>query len=832
MSLSEINQWQKVRIVRVKGRSAFRHRITEMGFVKGQTVEVLHAAPLRDPVVYKILGSEISLRREEAKQIEVELVQNQNAKEEKTLQPTSISEQDIHHEITSVTVKSGKRISVCMVGNPNSGKTSLYNVLSGKFEHVGNYSGVTVDKKSTIFIHNGCEIELTDLPGTYSLSPYSPEEKFVRDALVEKRPDIVINVIDSSNIERNLYLTTLLIDMDMTLLLSLNMSDEMEKAGSALNEDLFGKLLGAPAVRTVAKTGQGREELLNKIIEIYNNEESTNRHIHIPYNEDVENDIRYLQHEIVKDPQYTDIYSSRFLAIKLIEDDTALFEKINILSDLVTPKASAEAIRVRLREIYEEEPDQVLSNSRYAFINGVLKETYKENRHLKNQLHSRDNRIDSVLTHKIWGFPIFLFFLWVMFQTTFFIGQYPMDWIETGVAWLNETLHSDLPNGWFKDLMLDGVLAGIGGVIVFLPNILILFFFISIMEATGYMARVAFIMDKFMHTIGLHGRSFVPLIIGFGCNVPAIMATRTIENRKDRIVTMMIIPFMSCSARLPVYILLVGAFFAPAVAGSVIFGIYLFGVLISVLSALLFHKVLLRHEESPFVMEMPPYRVPTARFVWYSMRMRAQQFLKKIGGVILVLSVVIWVLGYFPRVTDTTGVAADVGGCVESPVSCHYERSEAIRSADYPVASIAVTSDNDIADATSVSDADAASISDDAAGHQLEQSYLGRIGHFIEPALRPLGFDWKMGICLLSGIAAKETVASTMQILFDVSQIFTPLTALAFIAFILLYMPCVAVFAAVRRESESWKWPFFLILYTTAVAYIISMLIYQIGSLI
>jgi ferrous iron transport protein B len=770
-----------------------------MGFVKGQMIEVLHSAPLRDPVVYKILGSEISLRKEEAKQIEV--VAEQGGQAERILQTSSADRTDIYRETTAVTPKSGRRINVCMVGNPNAGKTSLYNMLSGKFEHVGNYGGVTVDKKSTIFIYNGCEIELTDLPGTYSLSPYSPEEKFVRDALVERRPDIVINVIDTSNIERNLYLTTLLTDMDMTLLLALNMSDEMQKMGSTLDEDLFGQLLGAPAIKTVAKTGQGKEELLDKIVEIYNNEEITNRHIHISYNEDVENGIRDLQQEIIKDTHYTDIYSSRFLAIKLIEDDTALFEKINIQSNLVALKARAEAIRVRLREIYEEEPDQVLSNSRYAFINGILKETYKENPHLKNKLHSRDSKIDGVLTHRIWGFPIFLFFLWVMFQTTFFIGQYPMDWIEAGVAWLSETLHSDLPNGWFKDLMLDGVLAGIGGVIVFLPNILILFFFISIMEATGYMARVAFIMDKFMHTIGLHGRSFVPLIIGFGCNVPAIMATRTIENRKDRIVTMMIIPFMSCSARLPVYILLIGAFFTPVMAGTVIFSIYLFGILVSVLSALLFHKVLLRHEESPFVMEMPPYRMPTARFVWHSMWMRAKQFLQKIGGVILVLSVIIWVLGYFPRTVDVAEIA--VSGATSNVAT-------------------------DIATDAAAVDAAASA----AAAHQLEQSYLGRIGHFIEPVLRPLGFDWKMGICLLSGVAAKETGASTMQILFDVSQVFTPLTALAFIAFILLYMPCLAVFAAVRRESESWKWPFFLILYTTTVAYIVAMIIYQIGRLL
>ncbi|MDR1740121.1 MAG: ferrous iron transport protein B [Bacteroidales bacterium] len=822
MNLSEINKNQKVQIVRVKGRSAFRHRITEMGFVKGQTVEVLHTAPLLDPIVYKILNSEISLRKEEAMRIEVaEIIETATSNMLRTVKHDNCY-QDVVASVavngTAATASAAnlkKRIEVAMVGNPNAGKTSVYNMLSGEFEHVGNYSGVTVDSKTVIFNYKGYEIVLTDLPGSYSLSPYSPEERFVRDTLIEKSPDIIINVIDASNIERNLYLTTQLIDMDMTLLLAVNMSDEMEKQGATLNYDLFGKLLGAPVVKTVARTGLGKEEVLDKLLEIYNDQEKTNRHTHIPYNEDSENYIKELQNKIYKDSKYIDAFSSRFLAIKFLEDDTALFEKLNCFENITPLKALAESQRVSLRNIYDEEPDQVLSNSRYAFVNGILKETYTENPQLKNKQHSKDIKIDNILTHKIWSFPIFLFFLWVMFQATFVIGEYPVEWIESGVSWLNDALQKIIPDSWIKDMMLDGVLAGIGGVIVFLPNILIMFFFISIMEATGYMARVAFIMDKFMHTIGLHGRSFVPMIIGFGCNVPAIMATRTIENKKDRIITMLIIPFMSCSARLPVYVFLVGTFFSANFAGTIIFGIYLFGILVSVLSALLFSKTLLKHEDSPFVIEMPPYRVPTFKFVLRYTGMRANQFLKKIGGVVVLLSMVVWVLGYFPRVDETAIVAATVGTGIatdETAIDGTVVNGKAI--------------DDAVINETAIDEA--AKLIEKA---QLEQSYLGKIGHFVEPVLRPLGFDWRMGICLLTGVAAKETVASTMQILFDVSEIFTPLTALAFIAFILLYMPCLAVFATVRRESGSWKWSLFLMFYTTSVAYIVSLLVYQIGSL-
>ncbi|MDR1974264.1 MAG: ferrous iron transport protein B [Bacteroidales bacterium] len=832
MNLSEVNQGQKVRIVRVKGRSAFRHRITEMGFVKGQTVEVIRYAPMKDPIVFKILGSEISLRIEEAKWIEVEnfseIIYDKTAIKNDIKFCATQSECDIcavqnncdtcNTQIVCDTCETQStcdkknndrhkrnKISVCMVGNPNAGKTSVYNMLSGQFEHVGNYGGVTVDEAVTTFFYNNYEIEITDLPGSYSLSPYSPEERFVRDTLLKKQPDIVLNVIDASNIERNLYLTTQLIDMDLTLLIALNMSDEMEKQGAKLDDVLLGNLLGTPVVRTVARVGAGKEILLDKIVKIYSEQEPTVRHIHIPYGEDVENDIRELQAKILADKKYIDVFSSRYIALKMLEDDVDAVVQMNCIEDIIPIKALAEAKRVKLREVHEEEPDQILSNSRYAFVNGALKETYIENTRLKNKKQTVNQKIDAVLTHKIWGFPIFLLFLWVMFETTFTIGQFPMDWIDRGVLWLYDSLSSSMHTSIIKDLVLDGVLKGIGGVIIFLPNILILFFFISLMEASGYMARVAFIMDKLMHTIGLHGKSFVPLIIGFGCNVPAIMATRTIENRKDRLVTMLIIPFMSCSARLPVFILLVGAFFSASWAGTIIFLIYLTGIVISILSALFFHKVLLRHEESPFVMEMPPYRIPTMRFVGHSLWLRTRQYLQKIGGTILILSIVIWVLGYFPRIDNVQQVSAPVE--TSAPIETSAPQSAASERSVEEQQEVLVQR------------------------AQLEQSYLGKIGRFIEPVIKPLGFDWKMGICLLAGISAKEVVVSTMNMLLDVPHTFTSSTALAFIAFILLYMPCIAVFSAVRKESESWRWSIFMAFYTTGVAYLVALLITQISRL-
>ncbi len=590
MTLDELKEGQKARIFKVKGRGAFRQRLVEMGFVKGQTVETLRFAPMKDPVEFRILHSEVSLRRDEAALIEIELMPAENrpiAMETDGGQNATATPDRASHPghaakptptLTAATAFPSARketIEVCMVGNPNAGKTSLYNALSGAFEHVANYSGVTVDAKSIGFDYRDYRIELTDLPGTYSFSPYTPEERFVREHLLHHQPDVVLNVVDASNIERNLYLTTQLIDMDCKVVLAVNMFDELKKTGARLDTDLLGQLLGMPVVPTVASRHEGIAPLADKIAAVYNDAEPHLRHTHIPYPEEIETAIRKLQELIWKDPAFSDMYSSRFLAIKFLEQDAEVLQPLRCLQDFKTLEDLAQTETRRIKAIFDEDPAHLMSDARYAFIRGALKEAYTPAETPSRQKTLTD-RLDSILTHRLWGFPIFLCFLWLMFQTTFALGQYPMDWIQYGMDTLDAGLERLLPDSMLKAMLLDGILSGIGGVIVFLPNILILFTFISFMETTGYMARVAFIMDKLMHTIGLHGKSFIPLIIGFGCNVPAVMATRTIENRKDRLITMLIIPFMSCSARLPIYILLVGAFF-PAHAGSVIFLIYLAG---------------------------------------------------------------------------------------------------------------------------------------------------------------------------------------------------------------------------------------------------------------
>lgn len=783
MTLDELKEGQQARIFKVKGRGAFRQRLVEMGFVKGQQVETLRFAPMKDPVEFRILHSEVSLRRDEAALIEIELatpndITDTDGRQTATATPDRAA-QPGHSTLPAPTAPATgtaafhsnrkETIEVCMVGNPNAGKTSLYNALSGAFEHVANYSGVTVDAKSIGFDYRDYRIELTDLPGTYSFSPYTPEERFVREHLLHHQPDVVLNVVDASNIERNLYLTTQLIDMDCKVVMAVNMFDELKKTGARLDTELLGQLLGMPVVPTVASRHEGIAPLADKIAAVYNDAEPHLRHTHIPYPEEIEAAIRKLQDVIWKDPAFSNMYSSRFLAIKLLEEDAEVLQPLRCLQDFQTLETLAQAEIKHIKAIFGDDPAHLMSDARYAFIRGALKEAYAPAKKPSRQKTWTD-RLDSILTHRVWGFPIFLCFLWLMFQTTFVLGQYPMDWIQYGMETLCAALEQSLPNGMLKAMLLDGILRGIGGVIIFLPNILILFTFISFMETTGYMARVAFIMDKLMHTIGLHGKSFIPLIIGFGCNVPAVMATRTIENRKDRLITMLIVPFMSCSARLPIYILLVGAFF-PTHAGSVIFLIYLVGIALSILSALLFRKTLLPSAESPFVMEIPPYRWPNLKSLLHGLWVKTKQYLRKMGGIILIASLIIWALGYFPLSAD--GQPADI-----------------------------------------------------------TDSYLGAIGRFIEPALRPLGFDWKMGISLLAGISAKEVVVSTLSVLVEPAQAFTPLTAASFLAFVLLYLPCIAVFSAVRKESGSWKWPLFMAFYTTATAYIVALLVFNIGKLL
>lgn len=821
MRLSELRTGEKGVIVKVLGHGGFRKRIVEMGFIKGKTVEVILNAPLKDPIKYRLLGYEISLRRQEADMIEV--ISEQEARTMQNPYHGSITEDVPVSESELVALAKGKRrtINVALVGNPNCGKTSLFNIASGAHEHVGNYSGVTVDAKEGFFDFQGYHFRIVDLPGTYSLSAYTPEELYVRKHIIEETPDVIINVADSSNLERNFYLTTQLIDMNVRMVIALNMYDELESSGNKLDYIKLSQLIGVPMIPTVCRRGEGIDQLFHVIIGIYEGgdflsqkgeirseiledlrdwhktyvpdhefgshkeEEDARprgymRHIHINHGPELERSIEEVKKAISQNEDIRHKYSTRFLSIKLLENDKEIENFISTLPNGKEIIAIRNKETLRIRKVMNEDSEQAITDAKYGFITGALKETFTDN-HLEKEQTTRV--IDSIVTHRIWGYPIFFLFLYIMFEGTFVLGDYPMQGIEWLVDQLGNLIRNNMAEGPLKDLLIDGIIGGVGGVIVFLPNILILYFFISILEDSGYMARAAFIMDKIMHRMGLHGKSFIPLIMGFGCNVPAIMATRTIEDRKSRLITMLVNPLMSCSARLPIYLVMIGAFF-PNCASFMLLCIYTAGILLAVIMARIFSKFLVKGEDSPFVMELPPYRMPTSKSIMRHTWEKGAQYLKKMGGIIMIASIIIWFLGYYP----------------------HHDAYESV-------------------------------------AEQQKNSYIGQIGKAIEPVIKPLGFDWKLGIGLISGVGAKELVVSTLGVLYtnegDVENVnlsnripITPLVALAYMLFVLIYFPCIATFAAIKQESGSWKWAIFTAGYTTGLAWLIAFTVFQIGSLI
>ena len=800
MKLSELKTGESGVIVKVQGHGGFRKRIIEMGFIKGKKVEVLLNAPLQDPVKYKLMGYEVSLRHQEADNIEV--VSTDTPLEATTfrLSPDNNRHEDdyIHHEA----MKERRTINVALVGNPNCGKTSLFNFASGAHGHVGNYSGVTVDATEAHASMFGYEFLLTDLPGTYSLSCYSPEELYVREHLTEKMPDVVINVIDASNLERNLYLTTQLVDMNIRMVCALNMYDEFERRGDSVDINTLSHLFGMPMIPTSFKNGTGVKDLFRAVIQVYEGTSKQARHLHINYGHEIEDGISHIQKYLKADEHITQHYSTRYLSLKLLEHDSQVLDYLghhmaseNRMNDFHNLTHARDKASARVMEETGNDSETAIMDAKYGFIHGALKEA-KFKTGSKEDTYRVTHLIDRVLSHKYFGFPIFFLLLFIMFETTFSLGQYPMDWIEEAVAWLGDKISANMTDGPLKAMLVDGVVGGVGSVIVFLPQILILYFFISLMEDSGYMARAAFIMDKLMHKMGLHGKSFIPLIMGFGCNVPAVMATRTIESRRSRIITMMILPFMSCSARLPIYIMIAGTFFSLQYRSWVLLSLYAIGILTSVVVSKLFSSLVIKGEDTPFVMELPPYRWPTPKAIWRHTWEKGKEYLKKMGGIILVASIIVWALGYFPH-------------------------NESLSQQE-----------------------------------QQEQSYIGRMGKTIEPIFIPQGFNWKLDVSLLAGVGAKEIVASTIGVLYSgddsfgdddafsddserythLSQLMlrdgiTPLSAYAYLIFILLYFPCIATIVAIKNEMGSWRWAAFAAGYTTAVAWIVSALIFQIGCL-
>lgn len=792
MKLSNLKTGQHATIVTVQGHGSFRKRIVEMGFVRGKDVEVLLNAPLQDPVKYKVMGYEISLRRQEAEMIVVDTDPSHQ-------QPV------VNHETMTDTVQDncdqslpahvGNTINVALIGNPNCGKTSLFNFASGAHGHVGNYSGVTVDASEARATCDGFVFNLTDLPGTYSLSCYSPEELYVREHLMKRHPDVVINVIDSSNLERNLYLTTQLVDMNVRMVCALNMYDEFERRGDTLDTQTLSTLFGVPFVCTSFKSGRGVQELFREVISVFEDCNASVRHIHINHGHEIESGIAHIQQYLKRNEVVRTLFSTRYMAIKLLEHDDRAEAYVAKMENAKEIMAARDAAELRVKEEKKTDSETAIMDAKYGFIHGALTEAgFRQG--TKEDTYRMTHFIDDVLSNKYLGFPIFFLILYVMFQTTFSLGQYPMDWIESAVSWLGEQASALMPEGPLRSMLVDGVIGGVGAVIVFLPQILILYFFISLMEDSGYMARAAFIMDKLMHKMGLHGKSFIPLIMGFGCNVPAIMATRTIESRRSRLITMLILPFMSCSARLPIYIMIIGTFFAAQYRSWVMIMLYVIGVIVAIIVSKVFSSFVVKGEDTPFVMELPPYRWPTPKAIGRHTWEKGKEYLKKMGGIILVASIVVWALGYFPHDESL------------SPVQ------------------------------------------------QKEQSYIGSIGKAVEPVFELQGFNWKLDVSLIAGVGAKEIVASTIGVIYSGDDSFgdddsfsddtakysrlrnqmladgiTPLAAFSYLLFVLLYFPCIATVIAIRNETGSWSWAAFSAFYTTAIAWIVSMLVYQIGSL-
>ena len=836
MKLSDLNTGEQGVIVKVNGHGSFRKRLIEMGFIAGKKVTVVLNAPLKDPIEYEILGYKLSLRRSEAEQIEVisESEAKEVMKKDSSFDTIYADDSDEEWSLNNLMKKLAEErkhvIRVALVGNPNCGKTSLFNIASGSHEHVGNYSGVTVDAKEGRFEYKGYKFVLVDLPGTYSLSAYSPEELYVRKNLIDNVPDVVINVVDASNIERNLYLTAQVIDMNLRVVMALNMYDELKDKGDELDIKQLGYLLGMPVCPTVSRDGTGIPELFDTVIKIYTQSDpKLARHIHINHGAELEKSIDRIKLLLQKNQSLRDKYSTRYLAIKYLEDDKDIEKIIDTLpnrDEIISARVIEEQ---RIIDLLHTNTESAIVDAKYAFIQGALAETYKPHQDATPRKTITD-KIDAIVTNKWMAFPIFIAVLYLIFQTTFAVGDYPMQWIDWFVGKFGDFVATFMADGWLKDLVVDGIISGVGSVLVFLPNILILYFFISLMEDSGYMSRAAFIVDKLMHKIGLHGKSFIPMVMGFGCNVPAIMATRAIESRKSRMITIAIIPFMSCAGRLPIFVLLAGAFF-PHNAALVLLGIYLLGIVLAILSAIVLSKFV-KDDDLPFVMELPPYRIPTAKAIWRHTWEKGQQYLQKMATTILICSVIIWFLGYFPKNKELMAAQEEYATLAQTPAG-----------------RLSANADEVDVNAATATKKELMTRIDSLYAYQQENSYIGQLGRMVSPALDPLGFNWKMDVGLLTGIAAKELVVSTLGVMYsegakvsegrDMSEDtqlqsalvndVTPAAALSFMVFILLYFPCVATFVAIKNETGKWRWAVACCAYTMAVAWIMSFIVYRLA---
>ena len=700
-------------------------------------------------------------------------------------------------------------VTVALAGNPNSGKTTIFNNITGARQHVGNYPGVTVERREGFRRFHGQDLMVIDLPGTYSLTANSLDEVVARNVIIDEKPDLIVNILDASNLERNLYLAVQLLELERPMVLALNMKDVAEQAGLKLDETALQRRFGIPVVSLVGNRNQGTDELLEAVVG------ASAAHDYKPfvidYGTKIETAIKQVSEAL---RTLTEIkYPRRWLAIKLLENDSDVQGAVMALNGGNKVLSIVETVRNKTTVIIGEEPEIAMAERRYQYVGEVYRD-FVDSRARSEQ--SASDRIDRVLTHRIMGLPIFFGIMWLLFNVVFTVGEIPQGWIEEGVKWLGATVTTNMAEGELRSLLADGIIGGVGSVITFLPSILLLFLGIALLEDTGYMARAAFVMDRVMRAVGLHGKSFIPLLLGFGCSVPAIMGTRTLENRGDRMVTILVSPLMSCSARLPVYTLLIAAFFPENMAGSVLFSIYFLGIVLAIGMALVFRKVLFPGTTEPFLMEMPSYHMPTARSILIHMWERSVLYLKKAGTLILTASILVWFMTNYPANVEY--------------------------SKDFDSAKTEVTEKYDAQSAEPM----LAQLDKEQASEKLSLSYAGQFGHFIEPAIKPLGFDWKMGVGLVSAVAAKEVLVSTLATIYSVGDVeedsqslqealaadsnFNPLVAFSLMVFTLLYSPCLAVLAVIRRETNSWKWPAFSFVYSTALAWVMAFIVYQGGS--
>lgn len=740
-------------------------------------------------------------------------------------------------------------ITIALAGNPNAGKTTIYNALTGARQHIGNYPGVTVEKKESVITYNGKTLKVIDLPGTYSLTAYSVEEVVARNVIINEKPDVVVDIIDSSNLERNLYLAVQLMELRIPLVFVFNMKDMAQEMGIKIDVDKLSKLLGVPIIETVGSKGDGVKNILDEAIRVAK-EKNINYPL-ITYDSIIEKYLSSIESLVKKHSSGIENYNSRWLAVKLLEGDK------DVKSLVPSPIVDEEVKRAEhdVEQILGDVPETAIASARYGFISGACQECVSTTVEAR---HNMSDAIDSVLVNRVLGIPIFLGLMYLVFQLTFTLGDPFMGWIEQFFSFLGDKASVAISHDLLRSLIVDGIIGGVGGVIVFLPNIIFLFIAIAVLEASGYMARVAFIMDKIMHKIGLHGKSFIPFLIGFGCSVPAIMATRTLDNQRDRIITMLVTPFMSCGARLPIYLLIIPAFFDTNQA-LVLWVIYLIGIIMAIIIAKILGMTVLKGESAPFVMELPPYRIPTLKGVLTQMWERSWLYLKKAGTIILFISIVMWALTVFPQFPDEK--AEQFAAQLPELEQTLNEQTKELSSLGYIIPteenfSEAEASNKKLNDSDREKAQELVAQIDETNGKidevlynlseaELEYSAAGRIGKFIEPVIAPLGFDWKIGTALIGAFAAKEVFVAQMGIVYSLGEVgedsdalraklqenYTPLVGFAIMVFALLSAPCMATFAIVKRESNSWKWAFFQFFGMTLVAYIITFLIYQIGKL-